>query len=113
MRRINVCVKRDLLDQGVIHQIFVQLIRVLMEVMRKNLSNYSKVLSVGTCVQTNEEPYGGCSCLPEFSGPTCSNDPCNPSPCLNGGQCIRKPDNQFYCQCRNKNRGVYCERKFN
>ncbi|CAF1414538.1 unnamed protein product [Adineta ricciae] len=66
-------------------------------------------LNGGTCVQTNEEPYGGCSCPPEFSGPTCSNDPCKPSPCLNGGQCIRKPDNQFYCQCRNKNRGVYCE----
>ncbi|CAF1228571.1 unnamed protein product [Adineta steineri] len=68
-------------------------------------------LNGGTCVQTNEEPYGGCSCLPEFSGPTCSNNPCNPSPCLNGGLCIRKADNQFYCQCRNKNRGVYCEQQ--
>ena len=67
---------------------------------------------LGTCVRTNEEPYGGCSCPPEFSGPTCSNDPCTPSPCLNGGYCIRKPDNQFYCQCRNKNKGVYCEREF-
>ncbi|CAF1069118.1 unnamed protein product [Adineta ricciae] len=66
-------------------------------------------LNGGTCIRTNEEPYGGCSCPPEFSGPTCSNDPCTPSPCLNGGYCIRKPDNQFYCQCRNKNKGVYCE----
>ncbi|CAF1225172.1 unnamed protein product, partial [Didymodactylos carnosus] len=63
----------------------------------------------GTCVRTNEEPYGGCSCPAGFSGPTCSNDPCNPSPCLNGGYCVRKPDNQFYCQCRSKNKGVYCE----
>ncbi len=67
---------------------------------------------VGTCVQTNEEPYGGCSCPSEYSGPTCSNDPCNPSPCLNGGRCVRKQDNQFYCQCRNKNKGVYCERMY-
>ncbi|CAF1158166.1 unnamed protein product [Adineta steineri] len=66
-------------------------------------------LNGGTCIRTNEEPYGGCSCPVEFSGPTCSNDPCTPSPCLNGGYCIRKPDNQFYCQCRNKNKGVYCE----
>ncbi|CAF3894521.1 unnamed protein product, partial [Rotaria sp. Silwood1] len=68
-------------------------------------------LNGGTCVRTNEEPYGGCSCPSEYSGPTCSNDPCNPSPCLNGGYCIRKPDNQFYCQCRNRNRGVYCEQQ--
>ncbi|CAF5170878.1 unnamed protein product, partial [Rotaria magnacalcarata] len=64
-----------------------------------------------TCVRTNEEPFGGCSCLREFSGPTCSNDPCSPSPCLNGGYCVRKPDNQFYCQCRNRNKGVYCEQQ--
>ena len=25
--------------------------------------------------------------------------------------CVRKSDNQFYCQCHNKNRGVYCERR--
>ncbi|CAF3332523.1 unnamed protein product [Rotaria socialis] len=68
-------------------------------------------LNGGTCVRTNEEPFGGCSCLREFSGPTCSNDPCSPSPCLNGGYCVRKPDNQFYCQCRNRNRGVYCEQQ--
>jgi hypothetical protein len=67
---------------------------------------------IGTCVQTNEEPYGGCSCPSEYSGPTCSNDPCNPSPCLNGGRCVRKQDNQFYCQCRNKNKGVFCERMY-
>ncbi|CAF1046306.1 unnamed protein product [Rotaria sp. Silwood1] len=66
-------------------------------------------LNGGTCIRTNEEPYGGCSCPSEFSGPTCSNDPCNPSPCLNGGYCVRKPDNLFYCQCRNRNKGVYCE----
>jgi len=66
---------------------------------------------LGTCIRTNEEPYGGCSCPSEFSGPTCSNDPCQPSPCLNGGQCIRKADNQFYCQCRSKHKGVFCERK--
>jgi hypothetical protein len=74
---------------------------------------YYVILFLGTCIRTNEEPYGGCSCPPEFSGPTCSNDPCNPSPCLNGGICMRKPDNQFYCHCRSKNKGVYCERKFN
>ncbi|CAF2434063.1 unnamed protein product [Rotaria sp. Silwood2] len=68
-------------------------------------------LNGGTCIRTNEEPYGGCSCPSEFSGPTCSNDPCNPSPCLNNGYCVRKPDNQFYCQCRNRNKGVYCEQQ--
>lgn len=69
----------------------------------------SPCMNGGTCVRTNEEPYGGCSCPPEYSGPTCSNDPCNPSPCLNGGLCVRKPDNQFYCHCRGKHKGVYCE----
>jgi hypothetical protein len=72
---------------------------------------YCDLFNIGTCIRTNEEPYGGCSCPAEFSGPTCSNDPCTPSPCLNGGYCIRKPDNQFYCQCRNRNKGVYCERE--
>lgn len=79
--------------------------------MRESNHLMDQPLSLGTCIRTNEEPYGGCSCPPEFSGPTCSNDPCTPSPCLNGGYCIRKPDNQFYCQCRNRNKGVYCERQ--
>jgi hypothetical protein len=83
-----------------------------MAVMFRLTMNCYFILSVGTCIRTNEEPYGGCSCPPEYSGPTCSNDPCNPSPCLNGGLCMRKPENQFYCHCRNKNKGVYCERKF-
>ena len=105
-------VKRDLLDQDVIQQIFVPHFLVLIKVTFEEFIMCRLAVFVGTCIRTNEEPYGGCNCLPEYSGPTCSNDPCSPSPCLNGGHCIRKPDNQFYCQCRSKNKGVYCERKF-
>ena len=85
---------------------------VIIRSVRILLKLNSTELLLGTCIRTNEEPYGGCSCPPEYAGPTCSNDPCSPSPCLNGGLCVRKPDNQFYCHCRGKHKGVYCERKF-
>ncbi|XP_034041443.1 hyaluronan-binding protein 2-like [Thalassophryne amazonica] len=62
----------------------------------------------GECVLTPNPPYYECKCKLPFQPPHCrSFSTCEPSPCKNGGTCIRD-GNDFDCQCPEGYTGRYC-----
>eukprot|EP00795_Rhopilema_esculentum_P008757 gene8757-14783_t len=70
----------------------------------------------GTCVDVASENYK-CQCLPQYTGVNCSAsfEPCNSSPCLNGGICKNVYDKvsaNFECICQDGFTGNQCEKRF-
>uniref|UniRef100_A0A3P8UAL8 trypsin n=1 Tax=Amphiprion percula TaxID=161767 RepID=A0A3P8UAL8_AMPPE len=62
----------------------------------------------GECVLTSTPPYYECKCKQPFQPPDCrSVAVCEPSPCKNGGTCVRD-GNDFDCQCPPGFRGRFC-----
>ncbi|XP_022067813.1 hyaluronan-binding protein 2-like [Acanthochromis polyacanthus] len=62
----------------------------------------------GECVLTSTPPYYECKCKQPFQPPDCrSVAVCEPSPCKNGGTCVRD-ENDFDCQCPPGFRGRFC-----
>ncbi|XP_078495931.1 uncharacterized protein LOC144751892 [Ciona intestinalis] len=49
-----------------------------------------------------------CSCVKGFVGKHCENDICSPSPCNNGGTCI-KISNHYICSCTDGSIGSRCD----
>nr|XP_046234032.1 hyaluronan-binding protein 2-like [Scatophagus argus] len=66
----------------------------------------------GDCVvNLNKHPYYECKCRPPYQGPDCKSlpsSPCEPSPCQNGGSCI-KGNRRFRCVCPDGYTGKFCE----
>ena len=55
-----------------------------------------------------------CTCLSGFTGSRCeiSLDPCQSSPCLNGGTCLRALNNTYRCICPLELNGAHCELQY-
>uniref|UniRef100_A0A8D0GJF0 Hyaluronan binding protein 2 n=1 Tax=Sphenodon punctatus TaxID=8508 RepID=A0A8D0GJF0_SPHPU len=63
----------------------------------------------GDCLITLTPPYYQCSCRHPYKLPS-SKSACSPSPCKNGGVCLRnRIRSKFTCQCPESFRGRYCE----
>uniref|UniRef100_A0A663MS64 Hyaluronan binding protein 2 n=1 Tax=Athene cunicularia TaxID=194338 RepID=A0A663MS64_ATHCN len=63
----------------------------------------------GDCLITLTPPYFQCSCNHPYKIPD-SSAPCKPSPCKNGGICVRhRIRSKFTCKCPEHFRGRFCE----
>ena len=60
-------------------------------------------LNGGVCTETGDG-YN-CTCLQGYTGMKCEHqiDPCSTSPCPNGTRCILSGDNNYTCECTDKN----------
>ncbi|XP_068704304.1 uncharacterized protein [Montipora foliosa] len=79
----------------------------------------------GTCLPLYEENSYKCICKAGFTGLDCENDkipsnnlsltrqikPCDPSPCLNGGNCTTEANGIFTCHCASGWTGETCQEK--
>ncbi|XP_040574168.2 LOW QUALITY PROTEIN: cadherin-related tumor suppressor-like [Lepeophtheirus salmonis] len=52
-----------------------------------------------------------CICTPEYAGSRCQiqKNPCNPNPCLEGGNCVVRSESSFQCLCPPLRGGDLCE----
>ena len=55
----------------------------------------------GVCTDTPDKNNYTCTCTPGFTGRNCENefDPCESSPCENGGNCSKLTRDDFQCTC--------------
>ncbi|KAK3529560.1 hypothetical protein QTP70_031976, partial [Hemibagrus guttatus] len=65
----------------------------------------------GECVRIDEQPFYECKCIAPFQPPNCRRpSPCNPSPCLNGGTCVKgRTRASFHCNCTENYSGKFCQ----
>ncbi|KAK3529561.1 hypothetical protein QTP70_031977, partial [Hemibagrus guttatus] len=65
----------------------------------------------GDCVFIDTEPFYECKCIAPFQPPNCRrSSPCNPSPCLNGGTCVKgRTRASFHCNCTENYSGKFCQ----
>ncbi|KAJ8418222.1 hypothetical protein AAFF_G00139310 [Aldrovandia affinis] len=77
----------------------------------QKVSNVCKKKKCGRahCVITSTPPYFECKCKGPFQPPDCKTESvCEPSPCMNGGSCI-KDGKHFECACPDGFSGKFCE----
>uniref|UniRef100_A0A3B1ITM5 trypsin n=1 Tax=Astyanax mexicanus TaxID=7994 RepID=A0A3B1ITM5_ASTMX len=64
----------------------------------------------GECVRIPTEPFYECKCRSPYRPPRCKKpSPCKPSPCLNGGRCVRSSKKKFSCVCPDTYTGTFCQ----
>ncbi|XP_072523574.1 hyaluronan-binding protein 2-like [Salminus brasiliensis] len=64
----------------------------------------------GECVRIPEEPFYECKCRAPYRPPRCKKpSPCKPSPCLNGGTCVKGGKKSFRCVCPESYTGKFCQ----
>ncbi|KAG7282339.1 hypothetical protein CRUP_002727 [Coryphaenoides rupestris] len=65
----------------------------------------------GDCLVMSTAPFYRCQCQVPFKPPKCRKaSACRPSPCQNGGQCIKdRSRNSSHCHCPNGFTGKFCQ----
>ncbi|XP_062859121.1 hyaluronan-binding protein 2 [Trichomycterus rosablanca] len=65
----------------------------------------------GECVRIETEPFYECKCKAPYLPPNCKRPyACNPSPCLNGGTCVKGVTrSKFTCVCPENYSGKFCQ----
>ncbi|XP_049320566.1 hyaluronan-binding protein 2 isoform X3 [Astyanax mexicanus] len=64
----------------------------------------------GECVRIPTEPFYECKCRSPYRPPRCKKpSPCRPSPCLNGGTCVKGGKRSFKCVCPDNYTGKFCQ----
>ena len=73
--------------------------------------NYFAIFDTCTNGGSCMEMFGNvtvCSCLPEYTGPTCHSQLCLNDTCMNGGTCMEDSGSVVSCSCRGGFTGILC-----
>ncbi|XP_078349853.1 uncharacterized protein LOC144634690 [Oculina patagonica] len=78
----------------------------------KTVNNNTDVcLNGGVCHDTADKNNYTCTCVPGYTGRNCEVefDPCDSSPCLQGGTCTKLTSDDFKCDCPTGFKGKRCD----